>query len=59
MLTKRRFLAMASTLTSTRLFSMSPASAAADGVGRWSPIAIGAGGYITGHSISNDGSTLV
>jgi photosystem II stability/assembly factor-like uncharacterized protein len=59
MLTKRSFLAMASTLASTPLFPMSPASATVDGAGRWSPIAIGAGGYITGHSISNDGSTLV
>jgi hypothetical protein len=60
MLTRRKLLALMSAFASRLFYSPAPASAAADGeTGKWSPLAIGAGGYITGHGISNDGTTLV
>jgi hypothetical protein len=60
MLTKRKFLAMTSAFAGRLLYSPAPALAATEReVGQWSPLAIGAGGFITGHSISNDGTTLV
>jgi hypothetical protein len=60
MLTRRRFVTAISAFASGPLYSPAPASAAAEGkAGEWLPLAIGAGGFITGHSISNDGKTLV
>lgn len=56
MLTRRKFVATISALGSGLLGRH--ASAAKED-GRWAPLAIGAGGFITGHSISNDGTTLV
>jgi hypothetical protein len=60
MLTKRKFLAAASVLGSRIVFSLPRARGAVEErSGHWYPLAVGAGGYITGHSISNDGTTLV
>jgi hypothetical protein len=59
-LTRRKFVATTSAFASRLLSSPVPASAATDREGgQWFPLAIGAGGFITGHSISNDGTTLV
>src|SRR5882672_4323246 len=60
MLTRRRFVTSVSALASNWVYSSAPASAADnEKTGQWFPLAIGAGGFITGHSISNDGTTLV
>ena len=59
MLTRRWFLSLLSSAAS-RLYSPGQALAAVDRIdGQWHPLAVGAGGFITGHSISNDGTTLV
>jgi hypothetical protein len=59
MLTKRKFLAMASALGGQLLYPLERRAAAEEAGGQWHPLAVGAGGYITGHSISSDGTTLV
>ena len=60
MLTKRKFLAFASTLVGRKLYAPTHASAAVEEHrGQWFSLPVGAGGFITGHSISSDGTTLV
>jgi hypothetical protein len=60
LITKRKFLKLVSAITGTLYYSDAPAFVITNGEGgQWRPIAIGAGGYITGHSISNDGTTIV
>jgi hypothetical protein len=65
MLTRRKFVTSVSAFASNLAYSPAPASAADNSAadngdtGQWFPLAIGAGGFITGHSISNDGTTLV
>jgi hypothetical protein len=60
MLNRRKFLGTISAFASKLpYFSSSTSAAGAEETGQWHPLAIGAGGFITGHSISNDGTTLV
>lgn len=58
MLTKRRFLMLAAAIGGPILSSRA-SSAPQQSRGQWSGLPLGAGGFITGHSISNDGKTLV
>lgn len=60
MLTKRNFLKLVSVFAGKQLVRSSHAEAVVShSAARWSPLPIGAGGYLTGHSISLDGSTIV
>jgi hypothetical protein len=60
-LTKRKFIAAICAFAAKVHSPRASASTIADisVAGQWLPLPIGAGGFITGHSISNDGTTLV
>ncbi|CCE09392.1 exported hypothetical protein [Bradyrhizobium sp. STM 3843] len=58
MLTERRFLMLAAAIGGPILSSCA-SSAPQQSRGQWSSLPLGAGGFITGRSISNDGKNLV